>query len=404
MTIATILVGLLGYAYQVLVGRLLTPQEFALFSSVMALGAFLASPMNALFNVMSRAVSVTLANGRDGQLAMLYRRFHLWLGGCAVLLVAALAPMFGERFLELVRSSDNVVLWMFVLSLVCGMGVHINNAFFQGGRRFVALAGAGLGNSALKIASGFGLISLGLGVHGALGSVIFGSLAIWLAGALYLPRTHRSAVLDGHSRPAVSGVEGFSAALVANVCFSAMTQLDMVVVNYFFNNEMAGTYAAGAILGKAILYLPGGVVMSLFPVAVEKSVKDPSALWGLLLRSLAVTFALCLSAALFYWVFGEWLLGLFFGGKYPGAYEVLLWYGFAMIPMALVLVAEHYLIARGRAVFAWIFILVAPCQVGALVVWHDELWMVILAIGLSGSATLAAGLAYISHTEQTCRG
>lgn len=404
MTIATILVGLLGYVYQILVGRLLTPQEFALFSSVMALGAFLASPMNALFNVMSRAVSVTLANGRGGQLAMLYRRFHLWLGGCAVLLVAALALVLGERFLELVRSSDSVVLWMFVVSLVCGMGVHINNAFFQGARRFVALAGAGLGNSAIKIASGFGLISLGLGVHGALGSVICGSLAVWLAGALYLSRIHRSAFLDGHSGPAVSGVEGFSAALVANVCFSAMTQLDMVVVNYFFLDHEAGTYAAAAVLGKAILYLPGGVVMALFPVTVEKSVSDPSALWELLLRSLAVTFALCLSAAVFYWVIGEWLLVLFFGGKYPGAYDVLVWYGFAMIPMALVLVAEHYLIARGRAVFAWIFLLVAPCQVGAVVAWHDELWMVVVAIGLSGSVTLAAGLAYVAYTEQTYRG
>jgi hypothetical protein len=62
-----------------------------------------------------------------------------------------------------------------------------------------------------------------------------------------------------------------------------------------------------------------------------------------------------------------------------------------MIPLALVVVAEQYIIARGGTLFSWIFLLVAPVQVLAICNWHQELWMVLTAVGFFGTLLAISG-------------
>jgi hypothetical protein len=59
--------------------------------------------------------------------------------------------------------------------------------------------------------------------------------------------------------------------------------------------------------------------------------------------------------------------------------------------MALVMVAEHFLIAQGRVVFAWLFVLIAPLQVAAIHAWHPNLQAVIGIMGLCGTVLAVAG-------------
>jgi hypothetical protein len=59
--------------------------------------------------------------------------------------------------------------------------------------------------------------------------------------------------------------------------------------------------------------------------------------------------------------------------------------------MALVMVAEYFLIAKGRVLFAWLFLAVAPLQVLTIYTWHDELWMVVAAIAVFGVLLAVVG-------------
>ena len=109
------------------------------------------------------------------------------------------------------------------------------------------------------------------------------------------------------------------------------------------------------------------------------------------MQSVAVTAVLCGAVALGYWLLGEWLIGFLYGPGYAGAGALLRWYGFAILPMALVMVAEYFLIAKGRVLFAWLFLAMAPMQILAIQLWHDQLWMVMAIMGMSGSALVAIG-------------
>ena len=52
--------------------------------------------------------------------------------------------------------------------------------------------------------------------------------------------------------------------------------------------------------------------------------------------------------------------------------------------MGLVLVAERFLIAKGRVLFAYLFMAVAPLQLVAIYLYHDSLRTIVVVMGASG--------------------
>jgi O-antigen/teichoic acid export membrane protein len=111
----------------------------------------------------------------------------------------------------------------------------------------------------------------------------------------------------------------------------------------------------------------------------------------LFLQAVVFTVIACGGISMLYFVYASEIITVFYGVEYAPAADILRWYGFAMIPIALVLVAEQFLIAKGKILFAWLFICIAPVQFFAVSRWHSEIWMVILIMGLSGITLCAIG-------------
>jgi O-antigen/teichoic acid export membrane protein len=182
--------------------------------------------------------------------------------------------------------------------------------------------------------------------------------------------------------------------LVANLAFVAMTQLDIVLVNWYFPSELAGQYAAASILGKVILYLPGGLALALYPRVAENHASNIGSA-KILLQTLAVTSVVCILAAAFYGIFGPQIIDIFYGSSYEGAGQILRWYGFAIYPLTLVMVLENFLIAKGRVIFAWLFLAAAPFQVLAIYLWHEDLNSILIILGASGVLLLISGFVFL---------
>jgi len=64
--------------------------------------------------------------------------------------------------------------------------------------------------------------------------------------------------------------------------------------------------------------------------------------------------------------------------------------------MALVMMAEHFLIAQGRVMLVWLFLAVAPLQLLTIHLWHPDLPSFIL---VTGGAVMAI-LGYSMHLRE----
>ena len=380
--------GILGYMFQVLMGRMLSTQEYGLFSAVMALFAIFAAPLGTLMMLVSRKVSGYRARQDNGSIIHFYYSINFRSAVVGVLLLG-LCFFFVSEVQSYLKAQSAIPVYLLGAMLFLTFPLVINNAFLQGLQGFAWLSASGSLGVLLKIVFSVAFVWLGYGLAGALGGTILATLVGWAItyGALYRP------LAEGRARPFQMTHLSFRPALpvlMANVAFAAMTQFDMVLVNYYFPPHEASLYAAASILGKAVMYLPGGIVLALFPMVAENHARDEGSA-HLLLQAVGLTALLCSAGAIFYYFVGEWIVSLLYGESYKGAGEVLKFYGIAILPMALIMVAEHFLIAKGRVLFAYLFTFAAPVQFAAIHFYHDSLLSIVAVMGVSGLLLVLIG-------------
>ena len=232
-------------------------------------------------------------------------------------------------------------------------------------------------------------VYFGFGVSGALGGVFISTLITLVLTYFILHPTLNKNSTSSPSTTSFLFKSASLAVLFANIAFATMTQIDMVLVKYFFSEQDAGLYAAASILGKAAMYLPGGVTMALFPMVAENHAKGTSSS-NLMFQAVNITALLSLIGALFYYFFADYII-LFLYGADKDASIILKYFGFAILPMSLIMVAEYFLIAMGRVLFAYLFILVAPLQAIAIYYYHDTLLNVVTVLFVSGAVLVLVG-------------
>ncbi len=373
--------GILGYVFQVLMGRMLIPQDYGLFSAMMALLAVLGAPFSTLMMVISRKVSEYRAIQDSSSITHLYYSINIQTAAVGGLLLGV-CFLFVPQLQSYLKAPDVVPVYLLGVLLFLIFPPIINNAFLQGLQNFTWISLGGVLSVFFKIVFAVLFVWLGYGVGGALGGIILANCVIWMFTYSVLHRP----LIAGRGISSQTGHLSFRSALpvlVANTAFATMTQMDMVLVNYYFPAHEAGLYAAASILGKAVMYLPGGIAMALFPMVAENHARGKGSA-HLLLQAVGLTSLLCGAGAMFYYLFGEWIITLLYGESYKNAGNVLKFFGFAILPMALVMVAEHFLIAKGRVLFAYLFVIIAPIELTAIYFYHDSLLTVVAVMGVSG--------------------
>ena len=91
LTVLTLATGFLGYAFQVLMGRVLFRDDFVVLNALMAVVMVLCSPLASLGLVLTRQVALVRASGDGGRVRILYRAAS---GRLLLACVAGLAAIF----------------------------------------------------------------------------------------------------------------------------------------------------------------------------------------------------------------------------------------------------------------------------------------------------------------------
>lgn len=393
LTIANVIGGGLGYVYQILMGRLLTPADFGLLSTIVASYLLLTSPLSGAFMIVSRRVSSLSAIHQWSALSNFYRnslKTLIMIVAPISLMIILCLPLMQNFF----QTSSEWVVWIFALMVLLAPILVVNDGAFQGLQKFRWMAAFNVGGISLKITLSVLLVYVGFKVEGALVGGVIVSLAIILIGVVFLKRemSNHCYSIDLQIEP----IKAYSIwpVMISNIGIATMTQVDILAVNYFFNSEQVGLYTAASIYGKVILFLPGGLVLALFPKVAENHIKNVSS-FGVVLSAIMWTSLICGAVSIFYYVAGDSIINLSYGTQYMESGMLLSWFGFAVTPLAMAILAENILIAQGKTLFCWVFLGVLPFQLLFLYVWHSELWMILLNTGIAGFVVCIVGYGFM---------
>ena len=386
--VATMISHVFNFLFQVTMGRMLSPADYGTMNALLSTFLIAAILFASISMVVTRQSSTFKAQGQLENIRSLLQRTYRRLYGVglpALLVFSLLSPAVRE-FLHM---DSTIPIILLGAAIVLSASFPLNLAFLGGLQNFGALAVASGSLGPLRYLLCVLCVVLGLGISGVFIGHILCYLGLFFIS--YWPIRRALGHVGVSPNPPHHLFLRAYPELLANLAFALMTQFDLVLVKHLFPSETVGTYAVAAILGRAVMYLPSGLVLALFPMVAENHVLKRN-LTGVLWKALAYTFLLCGFGTLVYLLFPDFILRVLFDGKYLEAAPLLAYYGVVMLPLALLLITMNFHIARGHSGVWVVIALGVTLEIVSIFFWHETLRQILGAVFAGGIAALLLSL------------
>lgn len=372
--------------FQMAVSRRLPEEEYALLAAFLGILAILGRPLISLQTAISHHFSVLIQESRFRDLKRLLVKW-LWLTGTPSFILG-IVVMVGSPVLSSLLHLDRLEPVLIVGATLPAL--FMGNVFHgagQGLQLFGMTAMASIAGAVVRLALGAGFVWF---LYPACGWAMLGhSLGLYTVPMFLLP------IMVLMFR----GQQGSSLALprmrfylfqsfVIQIAYAVLLTADVVMVKHFLPTD--GEFAYAATLGRLVVFLPGAIVMAMFPKVASKG-KGSCAQHKIFLQSLMLTLALVFFSVLVCVVFPGLLARILFGIGHASQTmtQQIGWLAVAMGLSALLNVTMLYLLAQRRYLACSPVPICALLYVVLVAFYHSTSWHVVwLAILCNGLALL----------------
>lgn len=366
MLLNTTLVSVLNFAYNVVMARMLGPSKFGHVTVSVTL-LMLASAVTLSFQLV--CAKFVARNQAAGAKAGIYRslRSRAWLmslslGGALFLAQRPIA--------DYLRLPDPRILAVLAAGIAVYVPLGVRRGAMQGLCSFRRLSGSFIVEALTRFVTGVVLVAAGYGVLGAVGAI---SAAV-LAAYLFPPLGNELNVQTEAGNPASFG-EGIQA-IVFFIGQVIICNIDVLLVKHFFAPDVAGLYAAVALVGRLLYFASWSVISAMFPVsaAVEAKNEGPR----MTIVPLSIVLALSLVFILTLRLFPHLIIHTVFGVEFHQGEPLLPLYATATGLYSLSVVLIAYEMSRRIANTGWLQLIFSGILVLGIGTFHHTLREVIV--------------------------
>lgn len=328
-----------NYGFQIMLGRSLTVEEYGLLAGFMTVITVITVAGTALQTTAARAIATGEHHERYRFFDGLTRSSLVVAAGLVVLSVV-LSPLASAFF-----NIGKLPLLLLGLFVVPAALDSIALGRYQGLQRFTDLATYSTSQALAKLFTAAVVLLLGFGATGLVAGIVASSTVVAWVG-LRLSS-------DAGSLEVRAIDPDVRRALAAYTMLWFILGADVLFARAFFTEIDAGIYAAAAVLGKAVLWVPVMIGQLIFPRLAHRS-KGGESVEALAYRSVVVVVAVVAVAVAGLFVLGETVFDVLYGERYAVAADTAWKIGLAMAPMALVnLLIQHFLARQQNRFLGW---------------------------------------------------
>ena len=370
MLVGSALVSLLNFGYNVAVARLLGPAEYSHAAAAVTL-LMLASCINLAFQLVTAKLIARSEDPavRAGIYMTLLRR--AWMVGITLGATIALAA---GPIAQYLRLPSPIFMLVLAVGLVFYVPLGAKRGGMQGTCKFSRLATSLSSESAIKLVSAVALVLLGRGV---LGAVI--GISISVIVAYLLPSADKELRLKDAPHTPASFMEALQA-ITFFVGQVIINNIDILMVKHFFPSDLAGLYAAVALVGRLLYFASWSVTSAMFPLSAGE--QDERGSRRVLIFSLSFVAGLSVIFVAFLATFPHFVIQTLFGAGFHLANTnvegLLTMNALAMAIYAVSVVLITYEMSRRVANTAWFQLLVSGAIVLGIYGYHSSLMQVIV--------------------------
>jgi O-antigen/teichoic acid export membrane protein len=384
---STMIVNVINYIYNILVGRLLGPSDYGVFVSLLSFTMIFAGISGTVQIVITRyAAILKYENSQRTLYRYFIRAIQIFSAvGVFVFILFFVSTPYIKKFLNIDVSTP-----VYVVGMLLGVSfiAPIARGTLQGIQDYKALSINVILDSFLRLVFGLSLIFLGLKVSGAIGSQVISAIVAFSVSIYFILRL--KSLDEGTYRiPRASIYKYTFLTLYTISCFLLLTNLDVVLVKHFFDPHTAGIYSSAVTIGKIILYFPGAMAIVLFPKTSELQTLSRKSV-GILAKALLIVFALCLIINVIYFVAPDLLVRIMFGEAFFEGVPYIGYYGIAMTFYSLLNITVLFLLSLNFYSLIPVLTITSLLELILLNYYHKNLLEVIYILILVSVSSLVA--------------
>jgi O-antigen/teichoic acid export membrane protein len=374
LLVGSMLVSGLNFLFNVLMARMLGPALFSQAAAIVTMLMLLSCISLSFQMVCAKFVARNETAGAKAAVYQSIRRKGWQLGFVvALVLFAAQKPI-----AEYLRMPNSWVIAVLAIGMAFYNQLGVKRGNLQGWCEFKSLSWNYVFEAASKLAMAILLVELGYGIFGVVGAL---SASIIAAALLPAPRRHAaSADSKPEEEVAVECIPAsFGEGMQAIVFFVGqviINNVDIILVKHFFESEVAGLYAAIALVGRLLYFASWQVVSAMFPLSAAAGEREDRKTHVLGLPLVLVTL-MCVGFIVILALFPGFVMHVVFGEGFHASDSLLSLYAISTALYALAMVLITYEMSRRIANTGWLQLLFSGAIVLAIYLFHSDLRQVI---------------------------
>lgn len=397
----TIIASIFSYLFNMLMGRLLGPEQYGEMTALMSLQTIIAVAGGAILTISMR-YSGELYNAKYYDALKKLFGFltkNLFFIGLAIFVICLAFVKPVANFLAI---PDFLPVILIFLGVITSLLIVINKGYFQGLQKFTSLAGIGILEMVLRLGLGLLLVFAGLKLNGAIGAIVAATLIAYAFSFLPISKFFKNLrVNDGHKfKFDKKEIIAYTwPTLITSFFLIASLNIDVILVKHYFDPQSAGQYAAISTIAKIILYITSSIASVMFPMVSERKVKG-SKHYQVFLFSLIITLAAALAILAVYVVAPGKVISILYGSEYLSAYNLLPEAGLFILFYSLInLMANYYMVIK-NFFFLILYFFVFLAEITVVVLWHPSILAVVRTFILMNGILFALLLGYYIYTKR----
>lgn len=378
--VGTMIASILSYLFNMVMGRLLGPSQYGEMTAIMSLLMITSVGGGAVLTVAMRYSGELYFSSPIEKLKKLFKVFtkYIFFIGLALFVLGVILTKPVSIFFNIDHLFPIILAFT---TFIFGFLILVNKGILQGTQKFLSVSVVNAVEMALRLSLGIILVRIGLGLNGAIFSIVIAILISYLITFFPLRRLfqEKSAKQSDSSDFLLDKKEILNYVWPTTITMFLLTialNVDIIFVKHYFSSENAGVYAAVSTIAKIILYGTAPIISVMFPMISEKKIKGDKH-YLLFLTSLLCTVLVAALVLTAYAVMPGKIILLLYGASYTSLFYLLPEVGLFILFYTLVNLMSNYYLAIRDFTFIWFFAFILALQIGVISFWHISILMIV---------------------------
>lgn len=356
-----------NYAYNLLLGRILGPEQFADAAILITLLLVL-SFIGMTFQIVTAKYAVLFENDKLSLFIKFISKYALLFG----LLFGVMISFFSAHLQIVFHTETATMFLLFGLGIPLYFLMSVNRGLFQGKNQFNELSKTYttemLSRLCLTILAVLFVTDVSPSIIVALGIIISFVFGLY---------PFQKSITQKLSPTTTSIDKKAVITFFAITAFYELTQIiinnsDIILVKHFFNNTNAGLYASLALIGRVVYFVAWMFVMLLLPKVIQMKKEGKDTL-PILIKYVTYIGILSSSIVCFTALFPEFVIKIMFGDAYISIAFLLWKYALATSLFAIANIFAYYFLSINQYFPVVVSAVLGCTQIFLIIAFHDSL-------------------------------